>query len=174
VTPFLTMAIATMLTDADQDGCATCGFTWDVPAGEARALIDAAPERYRELLARGPDQETSAGWSPSSYVWHVGDVTRAWAERLHTLAHSPGDSWAGFDPDELARARNYAELPVVTAPWALEIAVDALAGVLDGLTPETTFDHPEWGEGSVLDALRWVAHEAVHHQVDVSRGLGRP
>jgi hypothetical protein len=136
-------------------------------------MIERAPERYRELLGHGPDSRVGEGWSPSAYVWHVGDVTRAWAERLHTLAHSPGERWAGFDPDVLASARNYADLPAVTAPWALGVAVDALMGVLDGLAPETHFDHPEWGEGSVLDALRWVAHEAVHHQVDVARGLGR-
>ena len=117
MSPFLAAAISTMLTDADEAGCAVCGFSWDIPTDEARHMIEQAPERYRELLADGSDIRPGAGWSPSAYVWHVADVTRAWAERLHTLAHAPGGGWAGFDPDVLASARNYADLPAVTAPW---------------------------------------------------------
>jgi hypothetical protein len=173
VSPFLEAAIGEMLTAADPvGGCRECGFEWTTEHGEALAAITDAPERYAALLD-GPGHKrltpADTAWSRSAYVWHVADIVRAWSERLHALSHEPTARWAGFDPDDLARARNYDELPAITAPWALGIAVDALVAALEDLPPDTTFDHPEWGHGTLTDALRWVAHEAVHHQVDVLR-----
>jgi hypothetical protein len=173
VTPFLAAAIAEMLTDADDRACAACGYAWDIAYDRAMAEIELGPERYEVLLeSAAPASPRSADeWSPSAYVWHVGDVTRAWAERLHSTRFAPGVPWAGFDPDTLAEARSYSRLPAVTSPWALEVATRALFEVLSGLEPDTAFEHPEWGRGSIGDAVRWVAHEVVHHQIDVSRGL---
>jgi hypothetical protein len=174
VTPFLEAAIREMLDDADPStGCAACGFTWTADAAPLLDHVAGAGGRFGALLAgrdasRKPDAET---WSPSAYVWHVGDVTRAWSERLHALANDPAARWAGFDPDELGRARAYDQLPAVTGPWALDRATDAFAQVLAWLDLDDGFDHPEWGHGTVADAVRWVAHELAHHERDVRRGL---
>jgi hypothetical protein len=137
------------------------------------AEVEEGPARLARLLqGREPTIAPAPQvWSPSSYVWHVGDVVRAWAERLHSLARDPDASWAGFDPDEVARARRYDALPGVTGPWALARSVDALLLSLAPLTNDTPFVHPEWGDGTVADALRWLAHETVHHELDVRRGL---
>jgi hypothetical protein len=172
MTPFLRAAIATMLPHASTDGCAECGFDWTLPTSTCRDVIDGAPDRLGALLAGHRAPAPDAGWSPSAYVWHVGDVVRAWAERLHALGADPTARWAGFDPDELARARIYGDLPAVTAAWALDQATQALTAALEPLDVVATFTHPEWGEGTVADALRWLAHEAVHHELDVRRGLG--
>jgi hypothetical protein len=176
MTPFLEAAIREMLDDADPaTGCAACGFSWTADAAPLLDHITGAGDRFAGLLGRGaavrtPDART---WSPSGYVWHVGDVTRAWSERLHALAHDPGARWAGFDPDELGRARRYDDLPAVTAPWALERAADGLSRAMAPLDPDDPFDHPDWGHGTVADAVRWVAHEVTHHEVDVRRALDR-
>jgi hypothetical protein len=176
MTPFLAAAIAEMLPNAGAaDGCAECGFAWSIDGGGALRRIQDAAGRFDELL-RGRDATRAPSpnvWSPSAYVWHVGDVARAWSERLHTLGVDPGAAWAGFDPDELGRARRYDELPQATGPWALARAVDAVTQVLEDLDLDRAFLHPEWGHGTVADALRWVAHEAVHHELDVRRGLER-
>jgi hypothetical protein len=174
VTPFLAAAIAEMLPSADPSGCRECGFDWSISGDDALVAIDQAPDRFASLLDgdQAATMSEAGGWSPAAYVWHAGDVTRAWSERLHTLRHDPSARWGGFDPDELAAARNYRELPAVTAPWALANAVHALVGVVDGADLGTGFEHPEWGHGTVADALRWVAHELVHHQLDVGRTLG--
>jgi hypothetical protein len=175
MTPFLAGAIAEMLPDADPEhGCRKCGFAWSVGADETLAHLRGGAARFADLLA-GRDASRKLRedvWSPSAYVWHVGDVTRAWSERLHALGADPHASWAGFDPDELGRARRYEELPPVTGPWALERATDALEQALAPLDIEVGFTHPEWGRGTVTDALRWVGHEVVHHDLDVRRGLG--
>jgi hypothetical protein len=175
MTPFLQAAIAEMLDDAEAThGCDACKFSWEIDVDQALLLIHGSPERFAGLLD-GRDGMQAPGrdvWSPSAYVWHVGDLVRAWSERLHTLANDPAAAWAGFDPDELADARGYSDLPQVTAAWALAQAVDALDAALAELDLEADFVHPEWGKGDVTDALRWLAHEVAHHELDVRRGLG--
>jgi hypothetical protein len=175
MTPFLEAAIAEMLPDADpDDGCRGCGFAWTIGADETLADIRSAAGRFAELL-EGRDATRKSRpevWSPSAYVWHVGDVIRAWSERLYALSRDGGVRWAGFDPDELGRARRYDELPPVVGPWALDHAADALMEALGPLDLDAGFTHPEWGHGTVTDALRWIAHETVHHDLDIRRGLG--
>jgi hypothetical protein len=176
MTPFLAAAVAEMLPGAGRSSaCAECGFSWLTEPGGALDAVERAPGRFEDLLA-GTDGTVAPApevWSPSAYVWHVGDLVRAWAERLHSLASDPRAAWAGFDPDELARARHYDVLPQASGPWAVARSVDALQQSLGSLASETAFTHPEWGRGTVADALRWVAHEAVHHELDVRRGLGQ-
>lgn len=175
MTPFLRTAIAEMLPGAGDGGaCADCGFVWATDRDVALAHLDGAAGRFADLLdGREARPAPAPGWwSPSGYVWHVADVTRAWAERLHSLAAQPEARWAPFDPDELARARHYDELPASTGPWALARSVEALHDGLALHDHHATFLHPEWGRGTVTDALRWLAHEVVHHELDVRRGDG--
>lgn len=172
MTPFLQAAVTQMLPNAGDGGsCVECGFAWDTPGTAALGLVRDGPRRLGELLDRAGVSAPIAGgpWSSSAYVWHVGDVTRAWSERLHSLGKDPDAAWAGFDPDELARARHYEALPRATAPWALERAVEALDLSLGSLDTDAPFEHPEWGHGTVADALRWLAHEVVHHELDLRR-----
>jgi uncharacterized damage-inducible protein DinB len=176
MTPFLQAAVAEMLPNAGTSpACAECGFSWSMTGEQALSEVLAGPERFARLLDQPEAAIAPAGnaWSASAYVWHVGDVVRAWAERLHTLGTDPNAPWAPFDPDELSRARHYDELPVATASWALARSVEALVQSLEALTVDTPFDHPEWGHGTVADALRWLAHETVHHDLDIRRGLGQ-
>jgi hypothetical protein len=174
MTPFLTAAIAEMLPNAGSaPACAECGFAWSTAGDEALDHVVAGADRFSDLF-RGRDATRRPSphvWSPSAYVWHVSDVTRAWSERLHTLHADPDAAWAGFDPDQLAAARHYLDLPQATAAWSLARSTDALAQAVEPLEMATGFVHPEWGEGTVTDALRWVAHEFVHHELDVRRGL---
>lgn len=176
MTPFLQAAVAEMLPNAGAaEACAECGFTWATTGQQALAEVRDGPDRFARHLrdANGVVAPAADTWSPSAYAWHVGDVVRAWAERLHSLGTDPDAAWAPFDPDELARARHYDQLPVATAPWALGRSVDALVQSLEPLTVDTSFTHPEWGHGTVADALRWLAHETVHHDLDIRRGLAQ-
>jgi hypothetical protein len=176
MTPFLAAAVAEMLPGAgNSPECAECGFSWLTEPGPARDAVERVPDRFAALLSGvdGTQAPTPEVWSPSAYVWHVSDLVRAWAERLHTLAADPGAAWGAFDPDELARARHYDALPQVSGPWAVARSFDALQRSLEPLASDTAFTHPQWGRGTVADALRWIAHEAVHHELDVRRGLER-
>ena len=174
VTPFLQAAVAEMLPNAGaSSNCAECGFSWLTTGDQALVEVRGGPARFARQL-HGRDVTVAPApemWSPSAYVWHVGDVVRAWAERLHSLGTDPDAAWAGFDPDELARARRYDALPGSSGPWSLARSVDALVQSIEPLATGTPFEHPEWGSGTVADALRWLAHETVHHELDVRRGL---
>ena len=149
--------------------CARCGYDWSTEADVALHAIATAPRRYAALLhgrdgtVPGPD----GGWNATAYVWHLTDLARSWSERWVQLSVAPGSLLVGWDPDALAQARNYRALPTVSALWALPVATDAFVALSEQLDPETPFLHGDWGTGSVGDATRWLAHEYLHHEVDV-------
>jgi hypothetical protein len=60
-------------------------------------------------------------------------------------------------------------MTAAAATWALRGSVDLLLETVDDDRAERVFEHPDWYAGSFGDALRWVAHEVVHHQQDVRR-----
>ena len=173
--PFLTGALAWLTDDGSPDRCETCDFDWSVPSDGAVAAIADAPVRYSALLAGrdGMAPAADGGWNATSYVWHLVDLARSWSERWVLLAAEPGSLIAGWDPDELAAARNYGNLPTVSALWALDRDVATFVELCDVVGHGTTFEHGDWGTGTVADATRWLAHEFTHHQLDVAeRAVG--
>jgi len=67
----------------------------------------------------------------------------------------------------VAAATHYLNLPTAPALWALDHATDTFVELSRRLDHATTFQHGDWGEGTVADGLRWLAHEYRHHQLDV-------
>jgi hypothetical protein len=173
-TSFLEGATAWLYGAPDTTTCPTCGFDWDEDAQAALAQLRHAPERYATLLeGRDGTAAVAAGWTATGYVWHLADLARGWSERWVVLADGPGALLAGWDPDELAAARNYAGMPTVSALWALRQGIDTLTTLTAGLDLDTPFEHGDWGTGDVAQALVWIAHEMVHHELDVDERAGR-
>jgi hypothetical protein len=167
--PFLRGALAWIGSGSIRERCDVCGFEWTIESATAVDVIEAAPERYAELLA-GRDGMVAAddgGWNATAYVWHLVDLARSWSERWVQVDADPGSLLAGWDPDELAAARNYRNLPTVPALWALGRATADFVGSSRNLDHATRFQHGDWGAGTVADGLRWLAHEYTHHQLDV-------
>ena len=172
--PFLAGALALISDGAAPDRCDVCGFEWVGASADALAAIEAAPARYAALLA-GRDGMVPAddgGWNATAYVWHLTDLARSWSERWVLLRDEPGSLLAGWDPDELAAARNYRNLPTVAALWALARDTAAFVALSRSLAHGTEFRHGDWGTGTVGDGLRWLAHEYTHHQLDVAARVG--
>ena len=167
--PFLTGALAWISDGATPERCEMCDFEWACPSSAALDLIGSAPGRYTMLLdgRDGMAPAVDGGWNATAYVWHLTDLVRSWSERWVQLRSEPGSLLAGWDPDELAAARNDRNLPTVPALWALDHATTAFVQLSSELDHATTFQHGDWGEGTVADGLRWLAHELVHHQLDV-------
>ncbi|HSJ91581.1 MAG TPA: hypothetical protein VK917_05900 [Ilumatobacter sp.] len=166
---FLTGALAWISDGGAPDRCEGCGFDWSCTSDSALDAIERAPARYTALLD-GRDGMASAadgGWNASAYVWHLTDLARSWSERWVQVRADPGSLLAGWDPDELAAARNYRNLPTAPALWALDDATTTFVDLSRALDHATTFQHGDWGEGTVADGLRWLAHEFTHHQLDV-------
>ena len=171
---FLGGATAWLYAGAVPPVCPTCGFSWSTPAGDAVAHISASPDRYAALLAGrdGMAQASDGGWNATSFVWHLADLARGWSERWVVLAGSPGALLAGWDPDELADARNYRAMPTVSALWALRQCTEVFVELTGSLDPTTPFLHADWGTGTVAEALIWLGHEFVHHEGDVIERAG--
>lgn len=167
--PFLSGALAWIGRGTIPDRCDVCDFDWAIGSAAALDAIEAAPERYAALLA-GRDGMVAAddgGWNATAYLWHLVDLARSWSERWVQIETDPGSLLAGWDPDELAAARNYRNLPTVPALWALNDATASFAHLSRQLDDDTPFQHGDWGMGTVGDGLRWLAHEYTHHQLDV-------
>ena len=173
-TGFLHGALTWLFGTPIPQACSTCGYDLATTPEAALATIEMAPPRYRALL-HGRDGMVPAadgGWNATSYVWHLADLARGWAERWVVLNASPGALLAGWDPDELAQARNYTRMPTVSALWALDRSVSALVPLSHELGPTTEFLHGDWGVGTVGEALVWMGHEFVHHELDVDDRAG--
>ncbi len=167
--PFLNGALAWIGNGTIPDRCDTCAFEWTIQSAAAVDAIEAAPDRYRALLADRDGMATpdDGGWNATAYLWHLTDLARSWSERWVQIEHQPGSLLAGWDPDVLAAARNYRNLATVPALWALDQATAGFVHLSRELDHATPFEHGDWGAGTVADGLRWLAHEYTHHQLDV-------
>jgi hypothetical protein len=166
---FLHGALGWLYGDTVPASCGRCGYDWSTDPGVALRTIETAPERYEALLVGGDGMATApdGGWNATAYVWHLTDLARSWSERWAQLAHAPGARLVGWDPDQLAEARNYRQLPTPAARWAFPNATGAFVALSRSLDPGIAFLHGDWGQGTVGDAIRWLAHEYVHHELDV-------
>lgn len=173
--PFLNGALAWIYDGNAPESCPTCGWDWSTSPEDALEVIAAAPDRYAALLAGrdGMARAADGGWNATAYVWHLTDLARGWAERWVQVRAVAGSLLAGWDPDVLAEARNYRELPTAAAEWALGEAVSSFIVQCDLVGFDATFLHGDWGNGSVADAIRWLGHEFFHHQLDVDERAAR-
>ena len=149
--------------------CPQCEFAWDLDFDDTLKVIRDAPSQIAGQLdgRDGLATPSDGSWNAVAYVWHLTDLARAWAERWVQISHDPGSELIGFDPDDLADARNYRRLPAAPGLWALRGAVQQLLDATGLLSADSEFLHGDWGRGTVTDAMRWLAHEFRHHEMDI-------
>ncbi|MCB0969477.1 MAG: hypothetical protein KDB37_21785, partial [Ilumatobacter sp.] len=169
-TPFLQGALSWVYDGDVPDACAECGYDWSTSSNDALAVIADSRRAYADLLdgRDGTVPADDGGWNATAYVYHLADLARSWSERWVLLAEAPDSLLAGWDPDEIANARNYRNLPTVAALWSLDRDVSTFVELSTVLDHATTFQHGDWGTGSIGDALVWLGHEFGHHQLDVA------
>lgn len=156
--------------------CRECGFAWSTPYGEAVRLVAGLPAAYRSALAGATGTERMPGldWSVGAYVCHVGDNLRIWAERLMGVASGASPEVGGYDQAALAAARHYEQIPLGAARWSLERSVDDWLDAVGRWPREgTALIHPERGALTLVDVAAANAHDALHHEWDIRRILGR-
>jgi len=155
--------------------CQECGFDWTIRVEDAIRIVVGAPGRIAGLFDVALPRPAPAGdagrWSPVSYVWHLVDVLRFGTERLWTLTLEPGAALPGWDQDVLAALRHYDELSRDVGLRALDAAVAVWTEAARAAPSAATVRHPVLGELTTADAVRRNAHEAVHHELDIRRGL---
>ena len=99
--PFLSGALAWINNGTIPDRCDTCAFEWTIQSAAAVDAIEAAPDRYRALLADrdGMVAPDDGGWNATAYLWHLTDLAGSWLERWVQIEGQPGSLLAGWDPD---------------------------------------------------------------------------
>lgn len=155
--------------------CPECEFSWASLPRDATSLVTAAPLRYRTALSGRGEQvirtPTVLPWAAISYLWHLADVLRISAERLWALSHDPKAPIIAYDPDQLADARHYARQPTAAGLWALERATSDWLAAAATVHARDSYHHPEFGQLTVADVTRMIAHEVEHHAWDIDRCL---
>jgi len=156
------------------DPCRECGHAWPAGVDAGVGLVRAVPGELRALLAGrdGTERAADLTWDARSYVCHVADNLRVWAERLWAAPHLRELVVTPYDADLLAAARPYAAVPLVAALWSLDAAVRDWTVAVDAARGTTlTLRHPERGPLALADVVATNAHDAVHHVHDVRRCL---
>lgn len=154
--------------------CRQCGFDWSLGPEEAVAMIAEAPAAVesRVQLGRGDERRAAGGWSVSEYVSHVSDNLRYWAERIQAARLAGVQEVVGYDPDDLARVRGYATLPVEAALWSLRVScatwVPVMRAALQDMVP---LRHATRGQLAAEDIARNNSHDQFHHLWDMDEIL---
>lgn len=117
-----------------------------------------------------PQEET---WSPSGYVWHLSDWFRIQGQRIYAIDKDPLYRFVPIrvEPDELGTIFEYDALPPVAGLWALQRAAELFVDAAQHAERDLIFRAPDGESWTVADLVVWVGHEAVHHEMDVRRGL---
>lgn len=155
------------------DPCRECGFDFSTGLDEAVAYVVGVPARYGRLLAGavGTERHPDLSWSVGSYVCHVADNLRIWAERLAGAARG-ATAIGPYDENLLATARGYPHVPLVAALWSLGRSTEEwVAMIHDAPNDGVVLAHPERGGMLLGDVARAGAHDAFHHAWDITRTL---
>lgn len=154
------------------DPCRECGFRWDRTAQDAVHALAGVPDAFAGALAAAPAplRHPDLGWSTAGYLRHVADNLETWAYRLDAARLDGSTSTSGYDPDALARVRDYAHATHEASLVVLRRAVPVWSSaVLAALAAGVVLDHATRGPQRAQDVARNNAHDAMHHLHDVRR-----
>jgi DinB superfamily len=155
------------------DPCRECSFAFSTGLDESLAYLAGLPEEFSVLLAdaQGTERHPDLAWSVGSYVCHVADNLRIWAERLVGSA-AGAKSVEAYDDKLLAVARSYPDVPLAAGLWSIGRAGgDWQEAVANVAREGVIVVHRERGEMHLEDIARSVTHDAFHHAWDIRRSL---
>lgn len=158
--------------DTFGEPCRECGYSWSITPADAISLIEGAPARLHGVLAeaRGDERHPDLGWSVVGYVAHVADNLRIWTERIVGITDGASTAVAGYDENELARARRYEQISLPAALWTLERSVRDWLDAVDAAPADLVMNHPQRGWLSLQeDVIRTNAHDVAHHEWDIQQ-----
>jgi hypothetical protein len=154
------------------DPCRECSFDWSLSFDEIVDVVRSLPGAYAATLigCDGSERIDALEWPAISYVCHVVDNLRIWAERLAGATLGGRPAIASYDSDGLAMARNYVGVPLSGALWSLgRAAADWQEATRRAERAGVVLLHPDRGSQTVLDTIENNAHDAFHHHWDLTR-----
>jgi S-DNA-T family DNA segregation ATPase FtsK/SpoIIIE len=161
--------------------CHQCGFSYgDTTPAKAAARIARSSGAVAGLL-RAPSARLAvrpgpAVWSPLEYGCHLRDVHLVQRDRLVRALVEDDPHFPPMYRDERVGLARYAGEDPGRAADGLELSAGLLLWLADGLTPAQLarpcrYNLPQVTAVDVGWVLVHTAHEAVHHEDDVRRGL---
>lgn len=153
--------------------CPECGFDGRaLGPGDVGPLLRDAAARFGARLAL-PDAAARPApdvWSPLEYGAHVRDVLRIFDVRLAAMLEADDPQFANWDQDATALEDDYAHQDPAVVAAELRAAGAAAAGRWDVVTEDQHERPGRRSNGSVFTVVtlgRYLAHDVVHHLVDV-------
>ncbi len=156
---------------SERERCPECAFSWTTGVDDAIAMVAGSPSLFSHALG-SVDPSVSVGpgvWTPGQYLWHMVDVLRIGTERLWTLTVDAGATLPAWDENELAKARDYADLSPTAGVVAYAHAAEDWVQAARQAPPEGRAPHPELGTITTTDVVLQCAHEAQHHLLDMEQ-----
>lgn len=152
------------------DPCRACSFDWSIPPLEAVARVRDYEAQARKAAGELTGDERLDGWSIAEYVSHVGDNLRQWSERIQAARLAGRPDVVGYDPDALADARGYADIPLEVGLWSAGSAAVRWADVVAlSIDEGVELQHATRGIQRAEDIARNNCHDAHHHVWDIGR-----
>ena len=162
--------------------CPECGLVYDaISPQDVVQTLRSFPRRYREVigpfldddevLRRRPNPST---WSALEYTAHVADILEAMTPQLIEVVQKDNPHITDpLDQDARAVERGYNDMePSDVLEWLSRSATTA-AETCAGFSPDDWNRKAEfpYGQRELIDVVRNMVHEGVHHLRDVERVL---
>ena len=159
--------------------CAECGFDFEVNTEAIAARSDALPIVVKELLELAPAgsirRRPAPGlWAPVEYAAHIGEALNWYARRIERIVADDLPQLEPFDFDAAAEAGAYAQRGIHEVVADLTAACQRLASIVRSVSDAELRLCGVGSDGSrrtVASLLARADHEAVHHELDLRRGL---
>lgn len=158
--------------------CPECGF--EAAALDRTAVAPTVRDNaaaWQAILADPAglaDRPSDDRWSALEYACHIEDVYRIMDGRLARMLAEDAPAFANWDQNATALERRYGSQDPGVVSAALGEAAAALAARYDGVSGADWDRKGTRSDGAVftVESLgRYLAHDIVHHLVDVDQGF---
>jgi hypothetical protein len=159
--------------------CAECGFDFEVDTEAIAARCEALPIALKELVELAPAgsirrRPAPRVWAPVEYAAHIGETVSWYARRIERILAEDLPQLEPFDFDAAAEAGAYAQRSINEVVADLAAACQRLASIARTVSDAELRLRGVGSDGSPRSVASLPAradHEAVHHQLDLRRGV---